>query len=581
MKSKNNNCIIKKDDVVQINIEDLGMDGEGIGHYEGYTLFVKDAVPGDIVKVKVMKAKKNYGYARLTEVVEASVNRVMPRCSIARQCGGCQIQHISYDKQLEFKQNHIRNCLERIAGMNNVDEIMEPIVGMEEPYFYRNKAQFPVGYAKDGSIVAGFYAGRSHNIIQTDKCCIQAEINEQIIDVVLNFMKDYKIAPYDEKTGKGIVRHIMTRVGYVTKEIMVCIVINADGLSKKASEELVNRLVAIDNMTSISLNVNKENTNVIMGEKLISLYGNLYITDYIGDIKYQISPLSFYQVNPVQTKKLYELAMEYSGLNNSDSGKENVVWDMYCGIGTISLFLAQKAKKVYGVEIVPQAIEDARRNAKINGLDNVEFFCGAAEDVVPEKYAENKDGMKADIVVVDPPRKGCDVKLLETLVKMEPERIVYVSCDPSTLARDLKWLGENGYEVKKVRGVDQFGHTVHVETVVLLSQQKPDDVIEVEIELDELDLTSAESKATYKEIQEYVLKEYGLKVSNLYISQVKRKCGIEVGENYNLPKSEGARGPVDLCSARTGAGAETARQPQCPEEKEKAIRDALEHFGMV
>lgn len=328
-------------------------------------------------------------------------------------------------------------------------------------------------------------------------------------------------------------------------------------------EKLVELLQKIEGMTSITISVNQKNTNVIMGDSYEVLWGQAFITDYIGEIKYQISPLSFFQVNPVQTEKLYGLALEYADLKGDET-----VWDLYCGIGTISLFLAQNAKQVYGVEIIPQAIEDARKNAQINGIENAKFYVGKAEEVLPGYYADYAkahpgEQAHADVIVVDPPRKGCEESLLETMVQMQPERIVYVSCDSATLARDLKYLCGNGYELVKVRAVDQFSQTVHVETVVLLSQQKPDDTIEIDLDLDELDATSAELKATYQEIKDYVLKEFGLKVSSLYISQVKRKCGIEVGENYNLPKSE------------------NARVPQCPKEKEDAIKAALKYFAMI
>lgn len=577
-KNKSEN-ILKKDMELELTIEDMGVDGEGIGKAEGVTLFVKDAVLGDRVRVKVMKMKKHYGYARMMEILTPSPYRVEPKCAYHRQCGGCQIQAVAYEKQLEFKENKVRNNLKRIGGFavketdgSGEGLTVNPVIGMEEPYFYRNKAQFPIGTDKNGKIITGFYASRSHNIIPNRRCYLGVEINEKILDIVISFMEKYHISAYDEATGKGLVRHVLIRFGFTTKEIMVCLVVN--GKKLPYAEKLVEQLTAIEGMTSITLNVNEKNTNVILGEQIISLWGQDYITDYIGDIQYQISPLSFYQVNPIQTEKLYGTALEYAGL----TGKETV-WDLYCGIGTISLFLAQKAKQVYGVEIVPAAISDAKNNAKINGIENVTFFVGKAEEVLPDFYEKGMEKSKItaecqesgkpmdmlhpDVIVVDPPRKGCDEKCLETIVKMKPERVVYVSCESATLARDLKYLCEQGYEVKKVQPVDMFPQGGHVETVVLLSQQKPDDVIEVEIELDELDLTSAESKATYKEIQEYVLKEHGLKVSNLYISQVKRKCGIEVGENYNLPKSE------------------DSRQPQCPEEKEKAIRDALEHFGMI
>ena len=544
----------KKNDMLTVTIEDMGHEGEGIGKVDGYTVFVKDAVIGDTVQAKIMKAKKNYGYARLMEIITPSPDRVEPLCPYARQCGGCQIQALSYEKQLEYKENKIRNNLIRIGGFSEDELPMEPMIGMENPFHYRNKAQFPVGVDKEGNIVTGFYAGRTHSIINNRRCYLGVEVNEKILDIVVDYMEKYHVSAYEESSGKGLIRHVLIRYGFHSKEIMVCLVINGNRLP--ASEHLIEELRKIPGMTSITMNVNRERTNVILGREVKLLWGQTYITDTIGNVKYQISPLSFYQVNPLQTEKLYGKALEYAGLNGGET-----VWDLYCGIGTISLFLAQKAKQVYGVEIVPAAIEDARRNAALNGIKNAEFYVGKAEEVLPEKY--EKEGIYADVIVVDPPRKGCEESVLETMVKMQPKRIVYVSCDSATLARDLKWLCGKGYEIQRIVGCDMFGETVHVETVVLLSQQKPDDYVEVELELDEMDLTSAESKATYKEIQEYVLKEHGLKVSNLYISQVKRKCGIEVGENYNLPKSE------------------DSRQPQCPVEKEKAIKDALEHFGMV
>ena len=542
----------RKNDLVTLEIEDCGIDGEGIGKADGFTVFVKDAVIGDTVTAKIIKAKKNYGYGRLMEVLKPSPYRVEPKCKFARQCGGCQLQALSYDQQLVFKTNKVKGHLERIGGFTDIP--MEPIIGMDELFHYRNKAQFPVGRNKEGKIVTGFYAGRTHNIIENRDCALGVAENKEVLDRVIAHMEKYGIEPYNEATGKGLVRHVLIRYGYFTKEVMVCLILNGNKLPKE--EQLVKSLCEIPGMTSITINVNKKRSNVILGEEICLLWGQEYITDRIGDISYQISPLSFYQVNPMQTQKLYAKALEYADLHG-----EETVWDLYCGIGTISLFLAQKAKFVRGVEIVPAAIENAKENAKLNGLENTEFFVGKAEEVLPREYKKN--GVYADVIVVDPPRKGCDETLLETMVEMNPERIVYVSCDSATLARDLKYLCERGYELRKVCPVDQFGMTVHVETVVLLSQQKPDDTIEIDLDLDELDVTSAELKATYQEIKDYVLKEFGLKVSNLYISQVKRKCGIEVGENYNLPKSE------------------NARVPQCPKEKEDAIKAALKYFAMI
>ena len=555
---------MQKNETAIVTIEDIGVNGEGIGRVDGYTLFIKDAVIGDVAEVKVTKAKKNYGYARLMRVITPSKDRVEPVCPHARRCGGCQIQEMSYERQLAFKQAKVKGNLERIGGFSPevTEKTMDPIVGMDEPFYYRNKAQFPFGTDKAGNPVTGFYAGRTHDIIENTDCALGISVNKEILELTLEFMKRYKIASYNETTGEGLIRHALIRYGFKTGEIMVCYVIN--GKKIPHAEVLVEKLSAIKGMTSITISPNRNRTNVIMGETYETLWGQGYITDYIGDVRYQISPLSFYQVNPAQTEKLYGLALEYAQL----SGHETV-WDLYCGIGTISLFLAQQAREVQGVEIVPQAIEDARRNAEINGIENARFYVGKAEEVLPkyyENYAKEHPGehAHADVIVVDPPRKGCEESLLRTMVEMEPERIVYVSCDSATLARDLKFLcGEGGYRLEKWRAVDQFPMTVHVETVVLLSQQKPDDTIEIDLDLDELDATSAELKATYQEIKDYVLKEFGLKVSSLYISQVKRKCGIEVGENYNLPKSE------------------NARVPQCPKEKEDAIKAALKYFAMI
>ena len=555
---------MKKNELVTVKIEDIGVNGEGIGKIDGYTLFVKDALIGDRAEVKITKAKKNYGYARLMRILEPSKDRVEAKCPVARQCGGCQIQELSYEKQLEFKEKKVRGNLERIGGFapEQLDAVMEPICGMKEPFYYRNKAQFPFGTDKNGNIVTGFYAGRTHQIIPNTECALGVKQNKQILERIVEFMNTYHVTAYNEETGEGLLRHALIRYGFKTGEIMVCLVVNGDKIPH--SEKLVDKLCEISGMTSITLNVNRERTNVILGRELKTLWGQEYITDYIGNVKYQISPLSFYQVNPVQTENLYGQALEYAGLHGDET-----VWDLYCGIGTISLFLAQKAKQVYGVEIIPQAIEDAKNNANINGIENAQFFVGKAEEVLPkyyEDYARDHGGENAyaDVIVVDPPRKGCDETLLATMVQMQPERIVYVSCDSATLARDLKYLCENGYELKKVRAVDMFPNTVHVETVVLLSKGEVDSrKIRVEFSLEDMDMSEFQDGATYPQIKEYVLEHTGLKVSNLYISQIKRKCGIEVGKNYNLPKSE------------------DSRQPQCPPEKEKAIREAFKYFGMI
>ena len=569
----------KKDDCVTLHIEDIGTGGEGIGKADGFTFFVKDAIVGDVIEAKIMKLKKNYGYARLMKVLTPSKDRVEPKCPVARQCGGCQIQEMRYEAQLAFKQKMVQNNLERIGGLSDFE--MYPVIGMETPYAYRNKAQFPVGEDKDGNIVIGFYAGRTHHIVEQTDCCIGAPENGEVLRKVKAYMQKNQIRPYNEEHHSGIVRHILIRTGYHTKEIMVCLIVNAAKAScLKNAEQLTESLREMDGMTSVMVNFNTEKTNVILGKKSEVLWGQPYIEDFIGDVKYQISPQSFFQVNPMQTEKLYAKALEYAGLTGNET-----VWDLYCGIGTISLFLAKNARKVYGVEIVPQAIEDARNNAKRNGIDNAEFFVGKAEEVVPAFYekalkqaqdSEAGKSIRPDVVVVDPPRKGCEEVLLETIVKMQPQRIVYVSCDSATLARDLKFLSANGYAVKKVQPVDQFGHSVHIETVVMLSHKKPDSVINVKVEFGEgegkvpLDNIAKRAEAykpkervTYKMIKEYIEAKYGFKVHTAYIAEVKRDLGLPM---YDAPNA-----------------VEELKQPRKhpTPEKVEAIKDALKHFEVI
>ena len=586
----------QKNETVSVKIEDIGTEGEGIGKVEGFTLFVKDAVPGDTVLAKILKCKKNYAYARLEKVETPSPFRVEPKCRYYRQCGGCQLQSLSYEKQLQFKQNKICNNLIRIGGFDAgyVDERMEPIVGMDEPWHYRNKAQYPVGTDKDGNPITGFYAGRTHSIIANTDCALGVPENKEILERILEYMRENHVSAYNELTGQGLIRHVLIRKGFASGEIMVCLIVNSDKKTLPSQDKLLNRLTDIPNMTSVSISINRERTNVIMGKEIHTLWGKDTISDTIHvrdmqktgypftghELTFAISPLSFYQVNPVQTEKLYSLALEYAGLTGQET-----VWDLYCGIGTISLFLAGSAKKVYGVEIIPQAIEDAKANAQRNGIQNAEFFVGKAEEVLPAFYEqcepEGASGVMAaagvspadtngadmrhpDVIVVDPPRKGCDEACLATMLKMQPSRIVYVSCDSATLARDLRILCDGGYEVKRIRGVDQFGMTVHVETVVLLSKGMVDSrKVKVDFSLEDMDLSEFKGKATYEQIKAYVLEQTGLKVSSLYIAQIKKKCGLDVGENFNLAKSE------------------NARQPQCTPEKEAAIMQAFRHFGII
>ncbi|MBO4458637.1 MAG: 23S rRNA (uracil(1939)-C(5))-methyltransferase RlmD [Butyrivibrio sp.] len=575
-KNENETAGYKKDDILTVDITDIGNDGEGIGKIDGYTLFIKDAVIGDKVKVKIMKAKKNYAYAHLEEVVEKSEHRIDPRCPIARQCGGCQVQSMSYARQLEFKQNKVRNNIIRLGGFDAefVDSVMQPIIGMDEPWRYRNKAQFPVGCNKEGKVVTGFYAGRSHSIIPTTECYIGTEENKAILETVTAHMEANKIEPYDEVTGRGVVRHVLIRKGFTSGEIMVCLVINRgkkEGRSSvaefiKNQNELVERLRKIKGMQSISVSINSEKTNVIMGKEIHTIWGKDTISDTLRGLKFEISPLSFFQVNPMQTEKLYGCAIDFAGL----TGKETV-WDLYCGIGTITLSMAGKAGHVYGVEVVPDAIRDAKMNVERNGIKNADFYCGKAEEVLPEFYekgsqeiSELQSALHPDVIVVDPPRKGCDAVCLETMLKMQPDRIVYVSCDSATLARDLRILADGGYNIAAIRPCDMFPWTVHVETVCLLSKlHEAKHHIEVKVDMDELDLTSAEAKATYKEIQDWVREKYGFHATNLNIAKTKRKCGIIERQNYNLAKGE------------------DSKSLEMPKDKEEAIIEAFKHFQMI
>ncbi len=528
-----------KNQIITLNIIDVSHEGEGIGKVEGFTFFVKDAIPGDRVSAKVMKTKKTYGYARLEEILDPSEDRVEPVCMYYKACGGCQLQTMSYERQLAFKARKVYNNLLRIGGVEEevLDRTMEQVVGMETPFYYRNKAQYPVGKDKEGNVITGFYAGRTHSIIANTQCYLGVKENQDILERILTYMKTKRVAPYDEAAGSGLVRHILIRTGFTSGQVMVCVIVNMTreawekkGAARLHTNALVSALQDVPGMTSISLNFNTRRDNVIMGDDVETVWGEPVIEDslYIRNVNpeiekdsdcakdsncaeegngikaeafsrtgekldFHISPLSFYQVNPEQTEKLYSIALDYAGL----TGKETV-WDLYCGIGTISLFMAGKAKQVYGVEVIPQAIEDAKANAERNGITNAEFLVGKAEEVLPEFYeklsarakevqadsvlyaskadraaaASQAEMLHPDVIVVDPPRKGCDTACLDTMLKMQPERIVYVSCDSATLARDVKYLREGGYEIVKWRAVDQFGMTVHTEVCVKLCKKE-------------------------------------------------------------------------------------------------------------
>ena len=449
--------VVKNENYV-VEIIDQGHEGQGVAKIEGFAVFVESALPGEKVEIKIVKVASSHAFGKLIKIIENSPVRIEPECGVYKRCGGCQLQHMSYEAQLQFKTERVKNAIQRIGGLEGV-KVLDTI-GMNEPKKYRNKSQNPIGM-DNGIVVMGFYANRTHEIISGGDCLIQHPEGLKIAEIIREFLEKKQIPAYDEKTGKGIVRHIITRVGVNTGESMAVIVSNADKLPY--SQELVEYLrQRKPEITSVVLNINKKNTNIVLGEKNVMLYGRDYIVDQIGKYRFKISPNSFFQVNPVQTEVLYRKAIEYAELKGDE-----VVFDLYCGIGTISMFLSEKAGKVYGVESVEPAVKDAVENAKLNGIENVEFICGEAETVVPEMYGK---GIRADVVVLDPPRKGCERVLLDTVVRMEPEKIVYVSCNPATLARDLKILAEEGYVAEEVQPVDMFPHTYHVEAIVLLQR---------------------------------------------------------------------------------------------------------------
>lgn len=462
-----------KNEVVTARIADISETGEGIGHVtggpdDGFTVFVKDTVPGDLAEVKIIKPKKNYAYARLVRVVTPSPDRVEAACPIARQCGGCQLQEMSFQAQLAMKTEKVRRCLERIGHFEDAEALMEPIIAPEHPWRYRNKSLIPIAVGKDGKPVAGFFAGRTHSVIPCTDCLLGPEENKQILETILHWMEKNRVSAYDEEKNTGLVRNVLIRKGFATGEIMVCLVIN--GKRIPAAQALISGLECINGMTGIALCVNTKRTNVVMTDDVRTLWGQSYITDilrsekYKTSVMYRISPNSFYQVNHDQAERLYEKVLDYAKL----TGRETVM-DLYCGTGTISLFLARHAKEVVGVEIVEQAVKDARANAERNGIGNASFYTGKAEEVVPRLYTEKH--LHADVVVVDPPRKGCDEKLLKTILDMKPERVVYVSCNPATLARDLRILADGPFTLEKVTPCEQFSQTTHIESVTLLTRK--------------------------------------------------------------------------------------------------------------
>lgn len=543
-------AVLKKNDEITLAITTLTSQGSGLGRFEDMAVFVEGAAPGDELLVHIIKVKKNYAVGKIKKIIKKAKCRIVSDCDFDSRCGGCAYRHINYKKELEIKKQTVTDALQRIGGL---DIEAKEILSIKNPDHYRNKAQIPVGLSEQGDIQIGFYSKHSHRIIDSDNCLLQREDFHGIIPLIRRYIAENPVTIYSEETGKGLLRHIYLRQAWKTGEIMVCLVINGDSIPRQ--ERLIELLLSSGkNIRSVVLNKNTDKTNVILGDECRTIWGEDFIEDELCGLRFRISPLSFYQVNPEGTELLYGKAKQYAALTG-----EEVLLDLYCGAGTIGLTMADSAKTLIGVEIIPQAIENAKENAKLNNIENARFICDDAKGAAKTLFDE---GIRPDVVILDPPRKGCSEEVLRTVADMAPDRVVYVSCDPATLARDLKVFSELGYETKEATAVDMFPRTTHVETVVKLVRKNPDTHIDFEINLDEFDLTSAESKATYQEIKDYVLDKFGLKVSTLYISQVKAKCGIIERENYNK-------------------GKEGHRVPKCPKEKEDAIMDAMRYFRMV
>lgn len=542
---------LKKNDEITLEITDISSMGSGVGRYENMAVFVDGALTGDKLLVHIIKVKSSYAVGIIKKIIVPSKHRIECDCEVFERCGGCSYRQLDYAHELEMKKSIVQNNLQRIGG---TDVKVEEILSIKNQNHYRNKGQYPVGMTKDGKIQIGFYAKRSHRIVDCRSCLLAPKEFENIINIIAKWIVSSGATVYSEETNRGLIRHIYLRKGRFTGEAMVCLVINGTEIPEK--ESLILSLIQADeSIESIVLNTNEKQTNVILGDSCTVIYGREYIEDTLCGVRFRISPLSFYQVNPEGAELLYTRARQYA-----EPDESKVILDLYCGAGTIGLTMAKQAKRIIGVEIVPQAIENAKENARLNGIENAEFICSDAGQAAEKLLNE---GLLPNVIIVDPPRKGLTAEAIDASVKMSPERIVYVSCDSATLARDCKIFAQKGYEVTRATAVDMFPRTRHVETVVLLSQRRPDEHIDIKLDLSELDVTAAETKATYQEIKDYVFDKFGLKVSSLYISQVKTKCGIIERENYNKPKSE------------------NTKQPQCPKEKEDAIMDALRHFKMI
>lgn len=543
--------MLAKNQCFEMTCDAFGQDAQGVCRHEGMAVFVPGLLPGERALVRIVKPEKRYAFGRVEKLLEKSPSRAEPFCPIYKRCGGCVCQHMTYEASLAFKRQQVQDLLQRVGGLSIE---VPPVWGMAHPFGYRNKGAYPVAQT-DGAPACGFFAPRSHDLVPLPEggCAIQGEDSAKATQAVLSWMRENSVPAYDEQTGRGLVRHIMTR-STTSGELMVVVVVTRADIPK-ASRLIELLRAAVPGLCSVCLSVNSRRTNVILGTDIRVLWGKAAMEDTLCGLRFSVSPLSFFQVNPRQTERLYGLALEYAGL----TGAETVV-DAYCGAGTISLLLAQKAKKVIGIEIVPEAIQNANENAARNGIANAEFHVGATEELLPKLVA---NGLRPDVIVLDPPRKGCDPAVLQAIIAAAPKRVVYVSCGAPTLARDARLLAEGGYAAEKVQCVDMFCWTGVVETVMSLVQQNPDDIVKVGIDADELAVTKAESKATYGEIQARVKEQTGLNVTPLYIAQVKRKHGIIERECYNKAKSESAKMLI------------------CPPDKEKAIEDALRFFGMI
>ena len=542
--------MLEKNREYETVVTDYTAEGQGVCHIDGCAVFLPNAIAGERVLLRIEKANKTWAAGKIVRILETSPHRVNRACPVAKLCGGCDFWHMDYAEETRLKAERVRTCLNRLAG-ESLPEL--PILAAPDCCGYRNKAQYPVARTK-GRAYAGFFKAGTHTVVENARCRILPEETDRVKDTVMDYVNRNRIPVYDETTHTGLLRHIYVRRGAVSGQILVCLCCNGEKLPKQ--EQLIAALQKIPGFTTLVLSVNTKKGNAVLGDRFLTLWGAGYIEDTLCGLTFRLSPRSFYQVNHDQAERLYRAAIDLAQITKTDT-----VLDLYCGVGTITLAMASAAGKVIGVEVIPQAIEDAKENARRNGITNAEFFCGDAGQAALALEAE---GVHPDVITVDPPRKGLNAEAIEAIARMSPRRLVYVSCDPATLARDVALLKERGLRFQSATACDLFPRCAHVETVVLLSKVEVDSKkIRVEFSLEDMDMSEFQDGATYPQIKEYVLEHTGLKVSNLYISQIKRKCGIEVGKNYNLPKSE------------------DSRQPQCPPEKEKAIREAFKYFGMI